>query len=164
MEAEAWTELDGIDYGPRGSLYNFDAVPYESLMLGVMEVLHNTPRDNHDCEDMGLPKQTSLRFAFSRDGRRYTAAPDSALKPSGWGSGRWDTGYFSAIGGICTVGEDTLRIYFSALRGDATKCRDRVGGQPMHLQGMYYNGSIGYATLRRDGFAGLVADGETQKL
>ena len=159
-EAAVWTEFDELKFGPRESLYNFDAVPYESLMLGVMEVLHNTPNDNDDSERAGLPKQTSLRFAFSRDGRKYSPAPESALKPSGWGSGRWDTGYFSAIGGICTVGEDTLRIYFSALRGDATKCRDRVGGQPMHLQGMYYNGSIGYATLRRDGFAGLVADGD----
>ena len=159
VEPEIWGELDTLAYGPRGSLYNFDAVPYESLMLGVMEVLHNTPRDNHDCEDMGLPKQTSLRFAFSRDGRRYTAAPDSALKPSGWGSGRWDTGYLSAMGGICVVGEDTLRIYYSALRGDREMRREIVGGQPMHRQGMYFNGAIGYATLRRDGFAGLVADG-----
>ena len=159
-EPEMWTEFDTMDYGPRGSLYNFDAVPYESLMLGVMEVLHNTPHDNGDSEAMGLPKQTSLRFAFSHDGgRRYVPAPESALKPSGWGSGKWDTGYLSAIGGICTVGEKTLRFYYSALRGDREKRRDVVGSQPMHRQGIYYNGSIGYATLRRDGFAGLVADG-----
>ena len=160
LEAPVWTELDEVDYGPRGSLYNFDAVPYESLMLGVMEVLHNTPRDNTDSELAGLPKQTSLRFGFSRDGRRYLPAPESALKPSGWGSGKWDTGYLSAIGGICTVGEDTLRIYYSALRGDAARRRDVVGKQPMYRQGIYFNGSIGYATLRRDGFAGLVADGK----
>ena len=159
-EPEMWTEFDTMDYGPRGSLYNFDAVPYESLMLGVMEVLHNTPRDNLDSEEMGLPKQTSLRFAFSHDGgRRYVPAPESALKPSGWGSGKWDTGYLSAMGGICLVGEDTLRIYYSALRGDREMRRGIVGRQPMHRQGIYYNGSIGYATLRRDGFAGLVADG-----
>ena len=157
---DIWRELDALAYGPRGSLYNFDAVPYESLMLGVLEVLHNTPNDNLDSECAGLPKQTSLRFAFSRDGRTYLPAPDSALKPSGWGSGRWDTGYLSAIGGICTVGEDRLRIYYSALRGDAARSRARVGDQPMFRQGMYFNGSIGYATLRRDGFAGLVADGD----
>jgi len=154
-----WSELDEIDYGPRGSLYNFDAVPYESLMLGVLEVLHNTPRDNYDPQVAGLPKQTSLRFAFSRDGRRYVAAPASALKPSGWGSGKWDTGYLSAIGGICTVSDDLLHFYYSALRGDAEMSLAKVGKQPMFRQGMYYNGSIGYATLRRDGFAGMVADG-----
>lgn len=159
IEPPMWTEFDGLDYGPRGSLYNFDAVPYESLMLGVMEVLHNTPNDNGDSEIMGLPKQTSLRFAFSRDGRTYRPAPDSALKPSGWGSGKWDTGYLSAMGGICVVGENTLRFYYSALRGDREKRREVVGRQPMHRQGIYYNGAIGYATMRRDGFAGLVADG-----
>ena len=159
VQPDVWRELDEIGYGPRESIYNFDAVPYESLMLGVIEVLHNTPRDNYDSELAGLPKQTSLRFAFSHDGRRYVGAPDSALKPSGWGSGKWDTGYLSAIGGICTVGEDELRIYYSALRGDATKSRAKIGAQPMYKQGMYYNGAIGYATLRRDGFAGLVADG-----
>ena len=159
-QPEVWSELDALGYGPRESLYNFDAVPYESLTLGVMEVLHNTPKDNWDSEQAGLPKQTSLRFAFSRDGRKFTAAPESALKPSGWGSGKWDTGYLSAIGGICTVDDDTLRFYYSGFRGDATKSRGRIGAQPMFRQGMYYNGSIGYATLRRDGFAGLVADGE----
>ena len=29
----------------------------------------------------------------------------------------------------------------------------------MYRQGMYFNGAIGCATLRRDGFAGIVADG-----
>lgn len=159
VEPSVWTELDEVDYGKNGSLYNFDAVPYESLMLGVMEVLHNTPKDNFDSECAGLPKQTSLRFAFSRDGRRYSPAPESAIKPSGWGSGKWDTGYLSAMGGICVVGEETLRFYYSGLRGDAELCREKVGKQPMYRQGMYYNGAIGYATLRRDGFAGLVADG-----
>jgi len=159
-EPKVWSSLDEINYGPRGSLYNFDAVPYESLMLGVLEVLHNTPKDNYDSECAGLPKQTSLRFAFSRDGFRYAPAPDSALKPSGWGSGKWDTGYLSAVGGICTVDDDHLRFYYSALRGDAERRREKVGPQPMFRQGIYYNGAIGYATLRRDGFAGLVADGE----
>ena len=159
FEPPAWKELDEVDYGKGGSLYNFDAVPYESLMLGVMEVLHGIPGDNAACEAVGLPKQTSLRFAFSRDGRTYQPAPESAIRPSGWGSGKWDTGYLSAMGGVCTVGEETMRFYYSGLRGDAERRRAKVGKQPMFRQGMYCNGAIGYATLRRDGFAGLVADG-----
>ena len=140
-------------------LYNFDAASYESLMLGVMEVLHNTPRDNGDSEARGVPKQTSLRFAFSRDGRNYLPAPEAAIKPSGWGSGKWDTGYLSAIGGICVIKDERLWFYYSALRGDAEMRRETVGSQPMYKQGMYYNGAIGVATLRRDGFCGMVADG-----
>lgn len=156
---DIWKELE-LDFGPRGSLYNFDAVPYESLMLGVMEVLHNSPRDNYDCQCAGLPKQTSLRFAFSRDGRTYLPAPDSALKPSGWGSGKWDTGYLSAIGGICVIKDERLWFYYSAIRGDAELRGERIFKKPMYLQGMHFNGSIGAATLRRDGFCGMVADGD----
>ena len=53
--------------GVRHSLYSFNAVAYESLMLGVMEIIYNTPGDNGDCEKVGLPKQTGLHFCFSRD-------------------------------------------------------------------------------------------------
>ena len=158
VKPELWTELD-FDFGPREQLYNFDAVPYESLMLGVMEVLDNTPRDNRDCEEKGLPKQTALRFAFSRDGRNYLPAPEEAIKPSGWGSGKWDTGYLSAMGGICVIKDERLWFYYSALRGDAEMRREIVGSRPIYRQGMYYNGAIGAATLRRDGFCGMVADG-----
>lgn len=159
VEPEKWEELDSLGFGPSGSIYNFDAVPYESLTLGVIEVLHNTPHDNGDGLEAGLPKQTSLRFAFSRDGRHFVPAPDSAIKPCGWGSGKWDTGYLSAIGGICVIKDERLWFYYSALRGDAEMRRKKVGSQPMYRQGMYYNGAIGAATMRRDGFCGMVADG-----
>ena len=156
---EAWTNLDGTG---NHQLYNFDAVPYESLMLGVREVLHvnispdGKKRDNSYCWSVGLPKTTNLQLAFSRDGKHYTRAPEEALQSSGWGSGKWDTGYLSALGGICVIKDEKLWFYYSALRGDATMT---AGGVPMYKQGMYFNGAIGAATLRRDGFCGMVADG-----
>lgn len=156
--AEPWKELE-LDYGENCQLYNFDAVPYESLMLGVMEVLHNTPHDNSDGEELGLPKQTALRFAFSRDGRTYSPAPNEAICPCGWRSGKWDTGYLSPMGGICVIKDEKLWFYYSALRGDGEKRQEIVGKQPMFKQGTYSNGSIGAATMRRDGFCGMVADG-----
>lgn len=155
-------EWPGVMHGLEAQalhLYNFDAVPYESLMLGVMEILHKSPRDNIDCIESGLPKQTELRFAFSRDGKDYSPAPCAALSPSGLGSGKWDTGYLSATGGICVILEERLCFFYSALRGDAEMRREVVGDQPLGSQGMYYNGAIGMAMLRRDGFAGMVADG-----
>ena len=159
FQAEPWRELD-LDFGPNGELYNFDAVPYESLMLGVMEVLHNTPRDNWDSCVKGLPKQTALRFAFSRDGKKYLPTSDESIKPSGWGSGKWDTGYLSAIGGICVIKDERLWFYYSALRGDAGRRYELLPTDDAYKQGMYYNGAIGAATLRRDGFCGMVADGD----
>lgn len=160
VNPEPWKELE-FKFAKNEFLYNFDAVPYESIMLGMIEVLHNIPGDNRACAAAGMPKQTSLRFAFSRDGRNYSAAPDSALKPEGWGSGKWDSGYLSPMGGICTVSDDELRFYYSAMRGDArVRVREDAPGMPSYKWGMHYNGAIGYATMRRDGFAGMVADGE----
>ena len=145
---------------PNWQLYNFNAVAYESLMLGVMEVLYNTPRDNADCERVGLPKQTGLHFCFSRDGRTYVPRDEADIAPSGWGSGKWDTGYLSAVSGICAVDDERLTFYYSGLRGDGT--RRKTGKTPAEWtkNGMYLNGAIGVATLRRDGFAGMVADGD----
>ena len=142
--------------GLRRSLYSFDAVAYESVMLGVMEILYNTPGDNGDCEKIGLPKQTGLHFCFSRDGKTFEPRKDADIAPSGWGSGKWDTGYLSAIGGICVIKDERLLFYYTGLRGDGL----RLKRGKWQRNGMYSNGSIGVATLRRDGFAGMVADGK----
>ena len=152
-EPEEWLVATN---GPRRSLYSFDAVGYESLMLGVMEILYNTPGDNGDCEKVGLPKQTGLHFCFSRDGRTFEPRRDADIAPSGWGSGKWDTGYLSPIGGICVIKDERLWFYYSGLRGDSLRLKK---GKAWRRNGMYSNGSIGAATLRRDGFAGMVADG-----
>ena len=147
--------------GLRRSLYSFSAVAYESVMLGVMEILYNTPGDNGDCEKAGLPKQTGLHFCFSRDGKTYEPRRDADIAPSGWGSGKWDTGYLSCIGGICVIKDEHLWFYYSGLRGDGLRLKR---GRDWPRNGMYSNGSIGAATLRRDGFAGMVADGRGELL
>lgn len=163
IEPGHWTNLDGEG---NHQLYNFDAVPYESLMLGVREILHvsispdGKTRDNAYCCAIGMPKLTALQFCFSRDGKHYTRAPEDAIRPSGWGSGKWDTGYLSAMGGLCVIKDERLWFYYSAIRGDWEKRSEKTGRVPMYKQGMYYNGAIGAATLRRDGFCGMVADGE----
>ena len=158
-EPEKWLVATN---GTRRSLYSFDAVAYESLMLGVMEILYNTPGDNGDCEKVGLPKQTGLHFCFSRDGKAYEPRTDADIAPEGWGSGKWDTGYLSPIGGICVIKDERLLFYYSGLRGDGERLAK--GSGRWHRNGMYSNGAIGVATLRRDGFAGMVADGRGELL
>ena len=151
--AERWLVVTN---SVRRQLYSFNAVAYESLMLGVMEILYNTPGDNGDCEKVGLPKQTGLHFTFSRDGKTFEPRTDADIAPEGWGTGKWDTGYLSCIGGICVIKDERLWFYYSGLRGDGTRIGKKYRWQ---RNGMYSNGSIGAATLRRDGFAGMVADG-----
>jgi len=162
VRAEQWTEL------PNGPLYNFTAVPYESLMLGAMEI-HVSPKkgpngesDNAACDYVGLPKHTHIQFSFSRNGREYVRGGNAcSIMPSEWGSGKWDTGYLAVAGGVCVIRDERLWFYYTGFRGDGERRTgtgyedDRKG----HCIGTYYNGSIGAATLRRDGFAGMVADG-----
>ena len=154
VEPEEW--LTSSNRGQR-ELYSFNAVAYESVMLGVMEMLYNTRNDNHDCEIVGMPKDTRLHFCFSRDGRTFEPRDEADISPEGWGSGSWDSGYLSSIGGICVVKDERLWFYYSGLRGDATRLST---GKLWRRNGMYSNGAIGAATLRRDGFAGMVADGK----
>lgn len=161
LPPEEWKEI------PHGNLYSFTAVPYESLMLGVFELLDSEPAnkwgnaDNGACEDEGRPKSTYLQFAFSRDGRTYfPAGAACAIRPSGWGSGKWDTGYLAIAGGVCVIRDERLCFHYSGLQGDAT--RRTFDGYTDYDRdiGTYYNGALGAATLRRDGFAGLVAVGK----
>ncbi len=152
-EPEPWLD---VDYGPSRQLYSFTAVAYESVMLGAMEILVNTEHDNGDCSKVGLPKNTGLHFCFSRDGHAFTPRAEPDIAPEGWGSGAWDTGYLSATGGVCVVKDERLWFYYSGLRGDG---RRLANGAKWFRNGMYSNGAIGLATLRRDGFAGMVADG-----
>ena len=52
--------------------------------------------------------------------------------------------------------DERLWFYYSGLRGDGERLKDRF--DKWQRRGMYSNGAIGVATLRRDGFAGMVAD------
>ena len=162
LEAAKTDVVEGwpAKYQKQKQLYMFDAVAYESLMLGVWR-LHSGP-ENHVCVKEGMPKVTELHFSFSRDGWTYDRPdPTAAIPASGWGSGRWDSSYLAAVGGICVIKDERLWFYYSAFRGDRTAVTDKriTGSCEWRLCGMHFNGSIGVATLRRDGFAGMVADG-----
>ena len=151
-EPESWL---AINDGSGRELYGFNAIAYESVMLGVTEILSGPAGGNGECAKAGLPKQTGLHFSFSRDGRTFATREEPDIAPEGWGSGKWDTGYLSPTGGICVVKDERLWFYYSGLRGDGERL---AWDKEWHRNGMYSNGAIGVATLRRDGFAGMVAD------
>lgn len=163
-----WLATDALDLpdpavaGRTPQLYNVDAVAYESLMVGMFEILHPGPKDNGSSVEAGMPKITDLHFAYSRDGWHFTR-PDrtAAIASSRWGTGKWDSGYLSPMGGICVIQNERLWFYYTGMRGDATETtpyqKDPEVG--WRQNGMHFNASIGVASLRRDGFVGLVADG-----
>ena len=146
--------LNGKTY-TNSQLYNVDAVPYESLMVGLFKILCG--HDNIEAAQAGMPKTTSIHFAYSRDGFHFTR-PDRtpAIDGSGWGSGAWDSGYVGNISSGFAIKDERLWFYYVGARGDATQ---NDPPRVMLANGMHWNFSVGVATLRRDGFVGLVADG-----
>jgi len=158
-----WLACDNAD-SPRevggtvrrnAQLYNMDAVPYESIMLGLYKILCG--RDNGESAQGGMPKTTTVHFAYSRDGFHFTR-PDRtpAISDSGWGSGQWDSGYVGPCSSGCVIKDERLWFFYTGLRGDAGATNPP---SCVAENGMHWNGAIGVATLRRDGFAGMVADG-----
>lgn len=170
FSAEPWLEAspnDLVDPSvadpakfPRTQLYNFDAVAYESLMLGLFEI-HLGP-ENGECENKGLPKITDVKFGFSRDGKNFFRGDYSAAIPSSrWNSGKWDTGYVQPVANGCVVMGDELWFYYGAFRGEPARANSP--SRKFHWakdNGMYANGAMGIAKLRRDGFASLSGTGE----
>ena len=137
-------------------LYNVDAVPYESIMVGLFKILCG--RDNGESAKAGMPKSTTVHFAFSRDGFHYTRPTDRtpAIDDSGWGSGAWDSGYVGAVSSGFVINDEQLWFYYVGARGDAAE-----NDPPLCMlsNGMHSYFSVGIAKMRRDGFAGIVADG-----
>lgn len=165
--AERWLQADELDLPdptienqPRTQLYNFDAVAYESIMLGIAEI-HLGP-ENNVCGKVGLPKITDLKFAYSRDGKNFIR-PDRtpAISSERWGHGKWDAGYVQSVANLCVVMGDELWFYYGAFAG-APERGDRDGKKFDWTRdnGMYANGAMGIAKMRRDGFASMDGTGE----
>ena len=152
-EPVIWAAVDRLDppdpnIGDTPTLYNLDAVAYESIMLGFFEIHLGPP--NTDCKKVGLPKITELQFAYSRDGFHWHR-PDRTPAIRAERRDVWDRGYVQSLGNLGCVRGDRLWFYYIGFQGNA-----QTAGNGPH-NGMYARGSTGVAFLRRDGFASLEA-------
>ncbi len=167
---------DGIDgyvsglYAAIGSteqkeaqLYNVDAIAYESVMIGLQQIWYGPGLSYTD--DHNTPKITEIQASYSRDGFYYyrpeacqgfdSEGNSKALIQASRTVGDWDYGYLSTATGGIIVLDDEIRIYYSAVSGTTSE----------GVNDAYQTGTVGYATLRRDGFASLSGSGEvTTKL
>lgn len=140
----------GYPVGDEPQIYKVDAVGYESLMLGLIQP-HYGPA-NEVCAKKGYPKLTELEIAFSRDGfhwdrnRKTFIGADVGQKES------WERGYIHSIGGVCNIVGDNLHFYYTAFQGNEANLNPLV-----YWNGLYANGAMGLAILRRDGFASMEA-------
>lgn len=123
-------------------LYQFDAVAYESLMLGFFSVWQGP--ENGECARRHIQKRNEVLVGYSRDGFHYYR-PDRrpffyvTEKPDAW---NW--GNCQSATGACVVVGDKLYMYFSAR--DLPKDKGKTWDGYMNA---------GLAFLRRDGFASM---------
>jgi hypothetical protein len=165
-EPFAWARTDKLDkpdprIGDRPSLYNLDAVAYESIMLGFFEVLHGPV--NEVNAKLGLPKNTGLNFAYSRDGFHWYR-PDRTMAINSEQRDVWDRGYVQSLGNICIVRGDMLWFYYIGFAGDPNVRLGENGITNSMQTGLYGNGATGIAFLRRDGFVSLNSQGKEGSL
>jgi len=151
LEAAGGREENGEE------LYNFDCVAYESVLIGLAMVMN--PPQNTYWSMKGVPKMTDLRFGFNADPTRWdgwqfpeTKLEDGFFIPQTRQYGTWDMGYLQSNAAICLVIADELRFYYSGFAGDVTK---KNAFQSNTGSGMYANATMGFATLRRDGFCSI---------
>lgn len=149
-DAIPWLRADYMDHGKFGpaQLYNFDAIAYESVMIGFHQILHGPP--NHIGERVGLPKLTELYLSSSRDGYHWHRPDRTPFIGARREYGSWEYGYVESSAGMCLIVGDELWLYYSAYGGDPERL-----DKNWYINGTYANGAVGLARLRRDGFASL---------
>lgn len=146
-----WSRTDIFDYpdddlGYYTQLYGIDATPYESLMIGAFSVFMGPP--NNIAEKLQTPKFCNLKLAYSRDGYSWDRGDYSDFIASSKVKGSYNCGYIHPVNGLFTVVNDEIYFYFSAFSGVSEKFG-------FHK---YSGGSLGLATLRRDGFASMYTE------
>jgi hypothetical protein len=122
-------------------LYNFDAVAYESIMLGLFAIWQGP--DNAESRRVGNHKRNEIMLGFSRDGFHFARPDRRPFIGVNEVEGAWNWGNVQSAGGcLLVVGE---KLYFY------------VSGRALDPTGRQGNMSTGLAILRRDGFASMDA-------
>lgn len=159
-----WARIDRLDPLEeetrfRPQLYDLNAVPYESLMLGLFALFHGY--ENDKCALLACPKRIDLHPAFSRDGYHWSRPEERIpLLRCTRKKGDWNRGYLHATGGLCLTFHDTLRFYYAGFSGKSKLGPGEKGSSSRGAYAMYAGASTGFAELRRDGFASLHTDTE----
>lgn len=124
------------------AIYNHDATPYESIMLGFFTVWQGP--ENDVCAANNEIKRNQIMLGYSRDGYSWFREDMNPFHPVNETTGAWNYGNLQSVTGAPLVVGDKLYFYLSG--------RKLVGNQEVT--------STGLATLRRDGFASMKGTGE----
>lgn len=123
-------------------IYNFDVIPYESIMLGQYAVWQGP--ENNICGDLGIQKRNEICLGYSRDGFHFSRPSHVPFMGNDTTDGAWNWGNMQSVGGVPLIVGDSLYFYCSGRR----------------LNDIMWDSytSTGLAKLRRDGFVSMNAD------
>ncbi len=124
-------------------IYNFDVIPYESIMLGQYAVWQGP--ENRDCNTLGIQKRNEIALGYSRDGFHFSRPSHVPFMANDTTDGAWNWGNMQSIGGVPLIVGDSLYFYCSGRR----------------LNDIMWDSytSTGLAKLRRDGFVSMGTGG-----
>lgn len=125
-------------------LYNLDATPYESLLLGLFAIWRGP--ENKDVKDRA--KRNEIVLGYSRDGFHWDRPDRTPFIGVSEQRGDFNWGNVQPVGGGCLIVGDKLYFYFGARRGNP----EGTPGKSADT-----DGNTGLAILRRDGFASMDA-------
>lgn len=125
-------------------IYNFDAIAYESIMLGQYSVWQGP--ENDICGKLGIQKRNEICLGYSRDGFHFSRPTHEPFLANDTTEGAWNWGNMQSIGGVPLIVGDSLYFYTSGRR----------------LNNIMWDSytSTGLAVLRRDGFVSMNAGNE----
>lgn len=122
-------------------IYNFDAIPYESIMLGLYAAWAGP--ENRVCERDGIQKRNVVSLGYSRDGFHFSRPTHQPFMNVNESEGAWNWGNMQSINGVPLIVGDSLYFYSSGRRLSKIMWDSHT--------------STGLATLRRDGFVSMQA-------
>ena len=123
-------------------IYNFDCIPYESIMLGQYSVWQGP--ENNVCDKNGIQKKNEIFLGYSRDGFHFSRPSHRPFIAVNETEGAWNWGNIQSVVGAPIVMGDSLYFYSSGRQ----------------LNKKFWDGyvSTGLAMLRRDGFVSMHSD------
>jgi hypothetical protein len=152
-KAELWLKPDLQDkpdptLGYEPEIYTFNAVAYESIMLGAYGIFFGPPNDIAGTKGQERPKINDVQLGYSRDGKTYPRPSREAFIAAARTPGTWNRGYIHPANGLCLIVGDELWFYFGAWSGLSNR---------KDAEHVMAGGSVGMAKLRRDGFVSMDA-------
>lgn len=124
-------------------IYNFDAIAYESLMLGLYSQWQGP--ENNICREAMMPKRNEIQLGYSRDGFHFARPThESFMEVNTDKDESWNYGNMQSVNGVPLIVDDKLYFYSSG------RCKN----------GIWWDAgtSCGLAVLRRDGFCSVHTD------